>query len=961
MSREIAREFRAAPWQNTASIQDFLVRSTALTTEVLADMLSAVAERRMAAEPRTHQVRCAVLAKVFETNPDRELFLPILRALKVCDPIAGAMLVEAAPRVNNVAGHLELVELFRSRSAEVRSYARQIAVKVGGKTAFGALSKMVEMTDFAGRVEAIDAMVSMAGYHAVPALKAAIAPATSEEKLRILEFLGSPDFVSKNREAALEALGMLFTDFDANVSRQAIGAFSRLATEELFLERAQPLLQSSNLATIQAIIIALSAYKSANVLRILREQLLLGPKAVRLKVLDALETIAIEDVLPTVAEALSHKQIAVRLRAAEVLRAMSARGRINVARTLVWLLRSRDAEVRRIAADVARSIQDPDGQLWPQLLSHLRDEDWWVRERITDALLALAGKQLTRHCAAFLQDESDVIRRYGVEMLMRISDPAALGALVRAAGNDTDWWVRERSIEAIGSLGDARAIPYIVDFMNRDEDLRTVCIQTLTRIGDRSTAPHVAVYLNSPDVSQILEVLTCLEALDDATQAPTLQPLLNHGDHRVRGKARDLMRRWRMDAELGDFTAAVEQGLSPLDRLLFAMAKSNGDDLILQGDRRPYIKKLGRTIPLANKHLTPEQINALLLPQLTEAQRESLERKQDVDFSYEVKAEGLRFRVNVFNAHTGLCAVFRIVRNMIPSLEELQLPEVIHSFGDLPHGLVLIGGPTGSGKSTTLAALIDYINRTYAKHIITLEDPIEVIHTPKKSTINQREMGTHSRSFHHALRSTLREDPDVILVGEMRDLETIGFAISAAETGHLVFGTVHTASADTTVDRLINAFPNGTQPQVRSILANSLRAVCCQYLAPRKDGTGRVPCVEIMLNNDAVANLIRKGKTYQIPNLIQMSRESGMRSMDHELARLYRAGIISADTAYMRAVNKKDIESVIDEADGGRRTVAALTGEHPATPSHAEPKSAAGLAVDPTRPAAGRGVAPAGR
>ncbi len=930
MSKEIAREFRTAAWQNAAEVQEFLTRAVPLATDVLAEMLAFVADRRNAADARAHQVRCAVFAKVIEANPDRELFGHVLRALKLCDPVAGAMLVEAAPKVNNVANHLEMVELFRNRSPEVRAYARALAAKVGGKTAFGALSRLVEASDFPGRIEAIDAMVSMAGYHAVPALKAAIAPATSDEKLRILEFLGSPGFVSKNRDAALEALASLFSDFDANVARGAILAYASLASEEVFLERVQPLLSVSSLTTILVIVQALARFSSPRVLALLREQLQLGPKAVRVRVLETLEEIAIEDVLPTIAEALSHKQIAVRLRAAEALKVLSERGTLDVARTVIWLLRSRDPEVRRIAADVARSVRDTEGQLWPQLLRHLRDEDWWVRERITDALLALAGKQLTRHCAAFLQDESDVVRRYGVEMLMRIQDPASLGALVRAAGSDPDWWVRERAIEAIGALGDPRAIPYIVDFMQKDPDLLLVCVHTLAQIGERSAAPHVAVLMPQADTEQQIEILRCLESLDDSSQASALVPYVEHPDHRVRSKARELLRRWRMDADLGDFTAAVEQGLSPLDRLLFAMAKSNGDDLILHGERRPYIKKMGRAVPLANKTLTADQVRSLLLPHITEAQREQLEANNDVDFSYEVKSEGLRFRVNMFNSQTGLSAVFRIVRNHIPSLEELQLPEVIHSFGDLPHGLVLIGGPTGSGKSTTLAALIDYINRTYAKHIITLEDPIEVIHTPKKSTVNQREMGVHSRSFHHALRSTLREDPDVILVGEMRDLETIAFAISAAETGHLVFGTVHTASADTTVDRLINAFPNATQPQVRSILANSLRAVCCQYLAPRKDGTGRIPAVEIMLNNDAVANLIRKGKTYQIPNLIQMSRELGMRSMDHELARLFRAGIVSSDVAYIRAVNKKDIEAVIADVEGGgNRTAVAVTGDHP--------------------------------
>jgi len=226
-----------------------------------------------------------------------------------------------------------------------------------------------------------------------------------------------------------------------------------------------------------------------------------------------------------------------------------------------------------------------------------------------------------------------------------------------------------------------------------------------------------------------------------------------------------------------------------------------------------------------------------------------------------------------------------------------------------------VGGPTGSGKSTTLAALIDYINRTSSRHIISLEDPIEVIHKRKQSLVNQREVGTHTRTFAAALRSTLREDPNVILVGEMRDLPTIEFTVVAAETGHLVFGTVHTVSAATTVDRIVSAFPPGQQQQVRSTLADSLRAVVCQYLMKEKNGPGRVLAVELLVNNEAVSNLIRKGKAFQLPSVIATSREQGMQLMDSDLMRLTKEGKISAGEAYVKAVSKKDFEPFVEEEE----------------------------------------------
>ena len=927
MSRELVREFRAAPWSSPTDVADFVQRTEGAPTESLVAMLQVLVDRRAAGEGRPHQLRCVVFGRVLEATPDREVFIPLLKALRTADEVAGTAFVTLAPKINNVSGHRDLVQLFRANSPQVRQWAMQITTRVGGKTAFGLLSRLASQADFAGRLEAIDAMVNMAGYHAVPALREALAPATSDEKRRILEFLGSTEFVSKNRDAALEAVAELFGDTDPTVVREAVEAFSRVADEDAFFEHVVPLLSGRSLELVQTVIAASAAHTSTRVIEMLREQLLLGPKTVRIKVLEALEAIGNEDVLPVVTEALEHKQIAVRLRAAAVLRELSARGTVDVARTIVWLLRSSDVEIKRVAADVARSIHDPEGRLWPLLLRYLRDEDWWVRERITDALVEMAGTHLTRHAANYLTDESDIVRRFGVEMLMRIKDPQSLGALVRAAGDDPDWWVQERAIEAIGALGDVRAVPYLVDFMQRIPDVATICMIALKQLGDRSAARPIAEAMDPSDVDQILVALDALEALEDTSVGDTLPALVTHPDHRIRTAAEDLIRKWRLEDELKGLDIAEATGLSALDRLLFAMARANGDDLILSPGQPPWVKRLGKVRPLTRQPLTEKQVHSLLLPQLTPAQRETLDQLKDIDFSHEVKTEGLRFRVNVFQQQTGLSAVFRIIKNEIPDLETLGLPDVIHGFGDMANGLVLIGGPTGSGKSTTLAALIDYINRTYARHIITLEDPIEVVHKPKQALINQREVGTHSRDFHSALRSTLREDPDVILVGEMRDLATISFAISAAETGHLVFGTVHTASADTSVDRLINAFPHGQQPQVRSILASSLRAVCCQYLAPRKDNRGRVPCVEILLNNDAVANLIRKGKTYQIPNLIQMSRELGMRSMDHELARLFRQGTISADIAYMRAMNKKDMEAVIDEVEGGGgRTAAAIDG-----------------------------------
>lgn len=398
-------------------------------------------------------------------------------------------------------------------------------------------------------------------------------------------------------------------------------------------------------------------------------------------------------------------------------------------------------------------------------------------------------------------------------------------------------------------------------------------------------------------------------------------------DMKVYHLARDIAKRWKID--YSDDVSKVEVSLSPLDRMLIAVQQAEGDDLILLPGQTPYMKKHGKAMPLTETPLSLQQLEAMAKPLLNEQQLQDMQNLHDIDFSYMVKSEGIRFRANLFVSRTGISMVFRIIKGNTWKLEDIGLPPIVRTFGDFKNGLVLAGGPTGSGKSTTLAAIIDYINRTSKRHIISIEDPIEVVHSTEMGLVNQREVGVHTPSFSHALRMTLREDPDVILVGEMRDLPTIQFAVTAAETGHLVFGTVHTVSADSSIDRLINAYPPEAQEHVRSMLADSLRAVLCQYLIRHKEKNEMVLACEIMLNNQAIANLIRKGKTFQIPSVISTSREQQMQMMDNSLMELFKQGKINAEDAYLKARNKADFEELVGikkdkQAAGGTYTTEPL-------------------------------------
>jgi twitching motility protein PilT len=402
-----------------------------------------------------------------------------------------------------------------------------------------------------------------------------------------------------------------------------------------------------------------------------------------------------------------------------------------------------------------------------------------------------------------------------------------------------------------------------------------------------------------------------LQALRALTNGEFIGPVLllkDDPEPQVRRTARDVLEEWNHRLEVSS-----RGTLGGLEQLLSRLAHDDADDLLIAPGRPVYVKLRGATVPLTKRPLTAPQVEALLAPILRQEYRESLVKMHDVDCPFEVKSEGLRFRAHLYQQAGGIGAVFRRIRGQLLDFDSLGLPPVVRTLGELKNGLVLVGGPTGSGKSTTLAALIDLINRETSRHIISLEDPIEVIHPRKKSLINQREVGTHTWSFAAALRSTLRQDPNVILVGELRDLDTIAFTVTAAETGHLVFGTVHTASAATTVDRMVSAFPPGKQDTVRAMLAESLRAVVCQHLIVRKDGQGRCLAAEVMLNSDAVANIIRKGKSFQLPSVIATAREQGMQLMDNDLLRLCKAGKISGEEAYIKAVNKKDFEAALED------------------------------------------------
>ena len=347
-----------------------------------------------------------------------------------------------------------------------------------------------------------------------------------------------------------------------------------------------------------------------------------------------------------------------------------------------------------------------------------------------------------------------------------------------------------------------------------------------------------------------------------------------------------------------------------MSELFIMMHEKNASDIHITAGATPMLRIDGDLIQTPFEKLTPEMCQTLIFSLMTDAQRQRFEATNELDFAFGIKGMG-RLRMNAYRQRGVVGAAIRSIPSKYKTFEELNLPPVVYELMKMTKGLLLITGPTGSGKSTTLASMIDYLNEHRNYHIITVEDPIEYVHTHKKSIVNQREVGADTETFGAALRHVLRQDPDVILIGELRDLETIGAALNIAETGHLVFATLHTNSAAGAIDRIVDVFPPHQQTQIRTMLSMNLQAVLSQQLLPRSSGAGRVPAVEILIATPAVCNLIRENKPQQIPASIQTGGNVGMQTMDQALKELYGAGLITYADAINRSFNPDDLKKLI--------------------------------------------------
>ena len=747
-------------------------------------------------------------------------------------------------------------------------------------------------------------------------------------------------------EQVFPALHPYFASRNESIRRLAIEALAAHAGPK-FPERLPALLAHSDAAVVHVALDWLRRNPSERSLSLLSEALGSPSPGVRRKAFAIVEATPSPRVVPFAIKGLEDEDESLRFRAVQLLARfpdeaaigpllrrcqldstrvqeaainaltpLLAHADIRWNEDLIPLLSDANHRVRQLASRILRT-QDAD-RVAEAFLRSYQNTYGPVRDRALEGLRELGPQYIP----AFLGHDEDPDHRIAAlasAVAVTLRSPDVVPHCVRYLEGD-DWWLRDRAAHALGELRDERGFEPLMKML-ADPESNLSAAAALGTWGTPRALPALLEAYKKGTKDLRLEILDSFARIVDRRVPGLLAGIVKADpDPLVREKAARLSETLAGESGLDgfgggrdfaphDFAASPNPTLPDLLRHARAIGAS---DLHLSTGTIPHVRVNGQLSPLPMAPPTEALLEGWVQPILTEDGRRGFEERQQVDFCHKDPTLG-RFRTNVFLQRKGMSVVFRLVPFDVPNLADIGLPESLWELTTYGQGLILVTGPSGCGKTTTLAALVDRINSTERCHILTIEDPIEYVHVNKDSLVNQREVPTHSNSFARALRQSLREDPDVILVGEMRDLETISLAITAAETGHLVLATLHTTTASATVDRIINAFPSDQQGQIRQMVSDSLKAVISQSLLPRRDGSGRVAAWEILRNTQAVAGLIREAKTFQIPTAMQTGGGSGMMLMDMSLLRLVQDGAVDPRVAYDRAQRKEAFEPFLEE------------------------------------------------
>lgn len=635
---------------------------------------------------------------------------------------------------------------------------------------------------------------------------------------------------------------------------------------------------------------------------------------IRLRVLELVKTFGPGDAVRLCLARLDDPSPAVQQAAVRIMGGAMARmdESAEAEDQLLALLTDGSDAVRAGVIDIILKRPDKE-RILRKLLVFAKNLMGWVRDRTLSTLRDHAA-QITGPIIRLMSDADDDVRSMalavGATLEAREATPHIISLL-----DDPDWWLRVTAAETLGKIGDPRAIDRLVKGLD-DKDLAIACVEALSRIDDPRTLEPIARQVGSDQVEVRLEALRGLRRKGDPRCAPLLELVAQQDPSpAVQRKAAEVLADLTGDRRLADrlpddvsLEAVPAVRLGPLEELLVQARTMGGSDLHVVVDAPPTVRVHGMLIELPGEAYDATSSRKAIEGVLDSAKKRELAERKQLDFCHDIPGIG-RYRANVYTERKGMAASFRVIPNTVPTLAELGMPSHLADLVNYHQGLVVVAGPSGSGKSTTLAALVNLFNERRRSHILSLEDPIEFVHQPKSCLINQRQVGRHTRGFAEALRGALRQDPDVIVVGDMRDPETVMLAIEASETGHLVIGTMNTTSAPKTIDRIIDAFPIGEQAQIRTMLSETLKAVVCQSLLPNAEGNGRVACFEVLMGTLGVRNLIRENKSYQLVGQMQIGESQGHVTIDAALTRLLDARRITAEQAWLKASNKDLFEA----------------------------------------------------
>jgi twitching motility protein PilT len=632
------------------------------------------------------------------------------------------------------------------------------------------------------------------------------------------------------------------------------------------------------------------------------------------RALQALAGLRGDDVLELMLSRFATSDAQSRAVASEYLKREAVAAPELVRQTMLQGLTNRDRLVRKAAAEILFA-SGPAEVIVREALQYCSGLLGWLRSRVLGGL-AEGGRPVMDATLELLRHPDESTRFYALTLADSFAEPELVEPFCRLL-HDPDWWIRITVCDSLARLGNDRAVPKLIEVLG-DDEVRWAAIDALGRLGSGAAIQPLIDLLKDPREEVRLEVLQGLSRLQDERLIPVLQHARGTDEAlAVRRRANEIIEQLVVDLGLEGVEAGsylVEQTFDlPLQKLLYEARHKGASDVHITAGEPPQLRLDGRLVPAADAVLTPSQAKEQILSLLAPAQQEELTKRGELDFKYELPGVG-RYRGSAFLSQRGWNASYRIIADTAPTMEMLGLPDTLLDLVNYSQGIVAFCGPTGSGKSSSLTAVVNRFNERRSIHIITLEDPVEFLHTSKLALINQREIGVHTSNTSEGLRASLREDPDIIVIGELRDSESIRLAMQAAETGHLVLTTLHTGTVTQAVERLVGAFAPEEQDHARSALAETLKFVVCQRLLPKAQPPGRVAVFEVLKVTPSIGHLIRKAETHQIPGMMQLGSGLGNVTMDQALLEQVEKRVIKPEEAWHHARKPALFEALCDPA-----------------------------------------------